>query len=78
MAIMRKALFLVLWSYLVVMAHYELTAKSTAWSRPLPGWDQARLVERDIAYRSVTRIPVLDRFLHENQEARLYYLRLLG
>ena len=60
------------------VSHYELTAKSRQlWDRPLPGWQQARLVERSVAFEAHTRIPLVDSFLHEHREARLYYGRLL-
>lgn len=72
------ALFL---CYLAVLglANYELTAKSPRLlGQPLPGWRECRQVERCVRMHRRTGLPLVDRLLHEGEEALQFYNLLLG
>ena len=63
---------------LTAMIAYELVAKSPQlMGDPLPGWDRADRAEHRVRWRQPTGWIVLDKALHESQEAALYYGMLL-
>ncbi|HPF35150.1 MAG TPA: hypothetical protein P5571_13475 [Candidatus Krumholzibacteria bacterium] len=78
MRFLRKTLICTVWTLLVALGQYELAAKSGPWlDTPLPGSRAAMRAERETPFRPWTRIPAVDRLLHEGREAAAYYGRLL-
>jgi len=60
------------------LVHYEITARSDRLlGIILPGWWEAQLADRAVAYRDLTGIRPLDRLLHEGAEALVFYDDLL-
>lgn len=53
---------------------YEVTAKSHRFlSEPLPGWQETRRAERATRWNQPTGIMIVDKFLHEGEEALRFY-----
>lgn len=78
MRILQKTLTFALWSLVAALGQYELAAKSEPWlATSLPGSLEARLADRGTPYRRWTRLPLVDRVIHEGREAVGYYERLL-
>lgn len=58
---------------------YELTAKSPRLTgQPLPGWWATERAERATCWRPPTGVFVLDKVLHESEEAARFYATLTG
>lgn len=65
---------LLCWLALCGLLAYELVQKSAdSPLGPLPGHAVARAAERGVRYRAATGVRVLDRLLHEGEEACRYY-----
>lgn len=65
---------LLCWLALCGLLAYELVQKSAdSPLGPLPGYTEARTAERVVRYRAVTGLGMLDRLLHEGEEACCYY-----
>ena len=75
---LRKIVVLVLWLASVGLAGYEVVQKSPRSPLgPLPGAAIAARADRAVDWRSRTGIGMVDRLLHEGQEACLYYRGLV-
>ena len=56
------------------LGFYEVTAKSpTLLGAPLPGWGSTCRAENSTPWRQPTGLLVLDKILHETQEAFVFY-----
>lgn len=78
MRILLGTLRFVLWLLVCAVGQYEVAAKSDRWlAVPLPSGREARQADAETPYRAWTRVPVVDRLIHESREAARYYERLL-
>ncbi len=79
MRFMQNAILVVSFLAFAAMLNYETVAKSPQiFGSPLPGWVQARLIDRQVSFRHATRIVIVDRLLHETEEAVAFYRRLVS
>jgi hypothetical protein len=68
----------ILFLALFLQADYEVTEHAhERWGLCWPGWQGAVYAERVTAWRPRTGIALVDRLIHEETEARLYYRWLL-
>ncbi len=59
---------------LALLSLYEVTAKSPRlFGMALPGWQETRQVEKSTPWNPPTGLLVVDKFLHEGEEALRYF-----
>ncbi len=66
MRTLRRILLLTLWLLIVVMSHYEVTAKTPGWvGKNMPGRLRALQADKRATFHHHTGIMLVDRLLHE-------------